>query len=68
MSAFIEARIQEALSGAGYMKESVFQQAMVECQQGQSQRMAALEQRAANAGEYPFMDYFSKVIIMIIFA
>ena len=44
MSAFIEARIQEALAGAGYMKESVFQQAMVDCQQGQSQRMAALEQ------------------------
>ena len=58
MSAFIEARIQEALSGAGYMKESVFQQAMVECQQDQSQRMAALEQRATNAGEDSFMNFF----------
>ena len=58
MSAFIEARIQEALSGAGYMKESVFKQAMVECQQDQSQRMAALEQRANNAGEDSFMNFF----------
>ena len=57
MSAFIEARIQEALAGSGYIKESVFQQAMVECQQDQSQRMAALErQRASNAGECPLMD------------
>ena len=58
MSSLIEAQIQEALSGAGYMKESVFRQAMVECQQDQSHRMAALEQRASNAGEDSFMNFF----------
>ena len=68
MSAFIEARILEALSGAGYLKESVFQQAMVECQQDQSQRLAALEQRATNAGEEFIYEFFSKVVIMLIFA
>ena len=63
MSSLIEAQIQEALSGAGYMKESVFRQAMVECQQDQSNRMAALEQRASNAGEDSFMNFFQSKLL-----
>ena len=58
MSALIEARIQEAFAGSGFIKESAFQQAMDQHLHDQSQRMAALEhrQRASNAGDCPLMD------------
>ena len=58
MSAFIEARIQEALSGAGYMKESVFQQAMVVCQRIRAKEWQLWNREQLTPVRNSFMNFF----------
>ena len=63
-SASIDARIQSAMAGAGFVKEGTFQEALAWIRE-QDERMAALDlqQRAINTGEYPPSGLFiSKVI------
>ena len=58
MSAFIEARILEALSGAGYLKESVFQQAMVVCQRIRAKEWQLWNREQLTPVRNSFMNFF----------